>query len=545
MGHKFADWVPQADHAPASLTELRGLVRANRGYREATALDYGDHGLVHAVAVIEAAIRANKRIALYADYDVDGTMSCVSWIWFLRAIGYHNFVHYIPCRMREGYGVNLNAIKHLVEDQGAHVIITMDTGITANTEAAYCKERGVEFICTDHHKIQPDKMPDCIIVNPKQHPDDEYQELCGCGITFVLLRKLGQRFQAPAGVWTDLLALVGMATICDVVPLNGVNHRLAKLGVESLLKSQRPVLSYLREQCAMVFGADEKDVGFRLGPRINAVGRLEHADLVIKAFIEDDFRGLVHNMATCNDRRKGIQERIVLEAEQQAAAVGDSPILFLGGDWHPGVVGIAASKIAEKYWRPTWLFDRSGEVCKGSARSIHGFDVTDAMSAAADFFTKFGGHRAAGGFSFAKEREEDIRQALVAFARRLAAENPELWRSRKQFDCYLPKSLADLELALCLEDMRPFGHGFEDPSFVYDGVVGGVQHYLDKETGAPKHTAVFIEGARGSKQKIMFFNEVIQSLSAGKNARFLVGVGKNTFRGTTSLSLTGIDFDCV
>src|SRR5690606_12030796 len=142
---------------------------------------------------------------------------------------------YIPCRFKEGYGLNLKAIEYLISEEKAELIITMDTGITANAEAAYCRERGVEFICTDHHKIQPEKMPDCVILNPKMHPDEMYQELCGCGITFVLLRRLAENFSVPAGLWGDLLALAGMATICDVVPLNGVNHKLARLGVNALL----------------------------------------------------------------------------------------------------------------------------------------------------------------------------------------------------------------------------------------------------------------------------------------------------------------------
>jgi single-stranded-DNA-specific exonuclease len=184
-------------------------------------------------------MRQTQKLALYADYDVDGTMSCVSWIWFFEAIGFKNYIHYIPCRFKEGYGVNLSAIKHLVESERAQVVITMDTGITANEEARWCKEQGVTFICTDHHKVQPEKMPDSLILNPKMHPDAIYQELCGCGITFVLLRKIAQHLtdiKIPDHIWTDILALTGMATICDVVPLNGVNHKLARMGVDALKK---------------------------------------------------------------------------------------------------------------------------------------------------------------------------------------------------------------------------------------------------------------------------------------------------------------------
>lgn len=547
MGRKFKSWQARASGTPSSLSDVQALLLRNRAFEPIDRLDYGDHGLDKAIETIANAIGAGKRIALYADYDVDGTMSCVSWIWFLGAIGYTNFVHYIPCRFKEGYGLNLEAVRHLIEDEGAELIITMDTGITANEEAAYCRSRGVEFVCTDHHKIQPDRMPDCVILNPKQHPDPRYQELCGCGITFVLLRRLAERFPGARAswneVWTDLLALVGMATICDVVPLNGVNHKLAKLGVDALLRSRRPVLRRLREASSTLKSVDETDVGFRLGPRINAVGRLEHADLVIKAFIDEDPEPLIERMGECNDRRKKIQSDIVTEARLLAREARDAPVLFLGGNWHPGVVGIAASKIAEEFWRPTWLFQRKDGVCKGSARSILGFDVTDAMSAAAKHFKKFGGHRAAGGFAFREEEEDVIRAKLYEYAEAIRAESPTLWESRLLYDCDLPSELARLELAEGLESLKPFGNSFEEPRFCLSADVLGVSFYRCKETGAPKHTAVTIRAGDRLAQKLMFFNEVHEELLEAPRARFVVSASRNTFRGQTSLSLTGHDWE--
>jgi single-stranded-DNA-specific exonuclease len=295
----------------------------NRQFSALDKLEYGDHGLERAVECLTRAIQANRRIALYADYDVDGTMSCVSWVWFLRAIGFSNFVTYIPCRFKEGYGVNLKAVQHLVENEKVGVILTMDTGITANEEAAFCRSQGVEFICTDHHKIQPEKMPDCITLNPKLHPDPLYQELCGCGITFVLLRRLAATFPVSNELWTDLVALAGMATICDVVPLNSVNHRLARLGVNALIRSNRPVLRRLREAASLQEGLDEKDVGFRLGPRINAVGRLGHAEQVVEAFIGENPERLIEYMGACNEERKQIQKRITREASLLGADHAD------------------------------------------------------------------------------------------------------------------------------------------------------------------------------------------------------------------------------
>ena len=542
MGQKYFRWKSLSETMPKDYQELSALINANRNFSALDSLTYGDHGLEDAIKVITAAIKENKRIALYADYDVDGTMSCVSWIWFLDAIGYKNYVHYIPCRFKEGYGLNLKAMQYLVDEEKAQVVITMDTGITANSEAEYCKSRGVQFICTDHHTIQPEKMPDCIILNPKQHPDAMYKELCGCGITFVLLRRLGENFPIDSKVWVDLLALTGMATICDVVPLNGVNHRLARMGVNALGQSKRPVLRKLMDAARMEKDVDEKDVGFRLGPRINAVGRLEHADLVIKAFIDDKPEQLIDFMDTCNERRKKIQKRIVEEARIAARLHPDAPVLVLGGDWHPGVVGIAASKIAEEFWRPVWLYQKKDGICKGSARSIPGFDVTAAMTSCGNLFSKFGGHRAAGGFNFSEENEDAIRLALIQYAEQMKKETPALWESSIAFDCEVPTQLLTLKLSEHLETMKPFGHGFEEPKFQVDAEVLNARFFYDKETGEPKHTVAMIRGRDNESHKVMFFNEVHHDLIAAKRARFIVSASKNIFRGQTSLQLMGFDY---
>lgn len=538
--------MPAQPNQPGSLNDLQKIIWQNRKFTAIDQLSYGDHGLLDAAEAIAQAIRHKKRIALYADYDVDGTMSCVSWIWFLQALGHTNYIPYIPCRFEEGYGLNLKAVEHLIDKEGAELIITMDTGITANAEAAYCRSRGVEFLCTDHHKIQPEKMPDCIILNPKMHPSPEYQEMCGAGITFVLLRKLAQEFPIGQETWSDILALVGMATICDVVPLNGVNHKLANLGVKALLRSSRPVLRRLREACALEEGLDEKDVGFRIGPRINAVGRLSHAKEVIAAFIHDDPEPLVQFMGSCNEERKLIQSRIVNEAHVLARQYNDDPILFLGKEgWHPGVVGIAASKITETYWKPTWLFEKKGDICKGSARSLPGFDVTDAMTSAAHLFEKFGGHSAAGGFTFLAKHEDALREAINAFAREKLQEKPEIWLSKVNFDTQLPLHFLDLSLAESLDGMKPFGHGFEEPVFCIEADIKNVRFLLDKATGVPKHTAVQIELEGRGAQKLMFFNEVHEELEFMKQARFLVTAVKNTFRGQTNLSLIGKDWEAL
>ncbi len=541
VGQRFQHWITQSDIQPQTLNEVKKLIYSNRQFEEIQHLEYGDYGLVEVELAILNAIKLNKRIALYADYDVDGTMSCVSWIWFFRAIGFNNYTHYIPCRFKEGYGVNLQAIRHLIDSESAELIITMDTGITANEEAALCKERGVQFICTDHHKIQKEKMPDCLVLNPKQHPDPDFQELCGCGITFVLLRRLAKHFNVAHSLWNDLLALAGMATICDVVPLNKVNHKLAKLGVAALYRSERPVLQKLLKSVNAQQELDERDVGFRLGPRINAVGRLEHADKIIGAFLNEEPDQLIHFMNVCNDRRKVIQQDIYIDARKQAEQLASSPILFIGGDWHPGVVGIVASRLAEEFWRPVWLFNRSESICKGSARSISGFDVTEAMSQCAELFIKFGGHSAAGGFSFSVEQEAELRSRLTSYCERIKSSQPALWESKITLDCQLPPTLLNLDLTYQLDLLKPFGMGFAEPRFQLSLKIAKIDFLKDKNSGRPKHTIIHVE-CHNRRERIIFFNQVIEELQGHAQACFIVTLGRNQFRGETQLQLLGVDY---
>lgn len=545
MGKKYQHWKKSSSSIPKDFSSLKNILHENRNFTPQTTLHYGDHGLQRVACAIVKAIKSDKRIGLYADYDVDGTMSCVAWIWFLRAIAYKNFVHYIPCRFKEGYGLNLEAIDRLITKEKVDLIVTMDTGITARAEADFCRQKGVEFICTDHHVIQKDKVPDALILNPKMHPDPDYQELCGCGITFILLRQVGKHFNVPKQLWTDLLALAGMATICDIVPLNGVNHRLARLGVLALMHSDRAILKKMRRACAAQGKLDEKDVGFRLGPRINAVGRLEHADIIVRAFLDEDPSALIEFMHLCNERRKDIQETIVQEARKLAEEQKQAPLIFLGGDWHPGVVGIAASKIVDEFWKPVWLFQRKEGMCKGSARSIAGFNVTQAMEEVKNYFLKFGGHANAGGFSFSQEHEDIIRKELFLNANKIKEKNPEVWESQISYDCELSWDMLHLGLMDVLDGMKPFGHAFAEPRFGIRAKLSATRHYLDKKTGKKRHTALVLKHPDGGDIKVMFFNQVLSDLNHAVNLDLIVCAQRNTFRSKESLSLIGCDYSIV
>jgi single-stranded-DNA-specific exonuclease len=267
--------------------------------------------------------------------------------------------------------------------------------------------------------------------------------------------------------------------------------------------------------------------------------------LVVQAFIGEHPDPLIRFMEECNERRRHLQEGIIAQAQAQAVQYKDCPILFLGGDWHPGVVGIAASKLAEEFWRPVWLFQRQELRCKGSARSIPGFDVTGAMQVAHAHFVAFGGHKAAAGFTFETSQEELIRRALIEHAQQIKETADHLWQSALRFDCLLPLELAHLELAQMLDELKPFGCAFEEPKFCIEADIAHAQYYNDKSSGQPKHTAVSLSGvpyAKGAASKVLFFNAVYPSLLEAKRARFVVTASRSTFKGQTSLSLFGSDF---
>ena len=240
-------------------------------------------------------------------------------------------------------------------------------------------------------------------------------------------------------------------------------------------------------------------------------------------------------MSSINERRRAIQEQIVDEALGAAAAYGGDPILFMGRSaWHAGVIGISASKVVDKYWKPTWLYQIGEDgVCRGSARSVEGFDVTAAMmECCPDLFTRFGGHTAAAGFAFPAANQDMIRERLVGYAGRIKSQKPDIWRTKIKFDCDLEHALLALPLYELIEKFRPFGHGFAAPLFGIDGKVHSVAHYKEK------HTAVTIAGGH----RVMFFNDIIKDLRQGDRASFVISAQKSYFMERAQLSLQGRDF---
>ena len=469
---------PRASSALAKeldISEITASVLVRRGYGdpgEARAFLAGEQPLhdpfllgdmVVAVERIHAAIAAGKRICVHGDYDVDGICATALAVLTLRALGADVEWH-LPSRFEEGYGVAGQTLERLA-DEGCGLVLTVDCGITAAAEVAEAQARGLEVIVTDHHR-PGEILPNCPIVatRPSDYP---FPELCGTGVVFKLAQAL---LGADSDELKRHLDLVALATIADVVPLVGENRSLAIAGLRGLARTQKPGLRALMQVARVDPAAvDSGACGFRLGPRINAAGRLGHPGAALELLLTDDpevARTLARELEELNRERQAVEERIAREA---TAKVDEWPeaqqrrrgYVLADENWHEGVIGIVASRLAERFNRPVVLIAGGDAEWKGSGRSIATFDLHAALGACASHLERFGGHRAAAGLSIRPDRVEAFAQAFAAQAE-LALGDEDL-SPVTRVDAVLPPGTR-LTLDLCeeLRRLAPFGVGNPD-----------------------------------------------------------------------------------
>jgi single-stranded-DNA-specific exonuclease len=469
---------PRASSALAKeldISEITASVLVRRGYGdpgEARAFLAGEQPLHDpfllgdmAVAVerIRAAIAAGKRICVHGDYDVDGICATTLAVLTLRALGADVEWH-LPSRFEEGYGVAGQTLERLAEE-GCGLVLTVDCGITAADEVAAAQARGLEVIVTDHHR-PAEQLPDCPIVatRPSDYP---FPELCGTGVVFKLAQAL---LGADSDELKRHLDLVALATIADVVPLVGENRSLAIAGLRALARTQKPGLRALMQVARVDPAAiDAGACGFRLGPRINAAGRLGHPGAALELLLTDDpevARSLAHELEELNRERQAVEERIARAAIAKVEELPEAEqrrrgYVLADENWHEGVIGIVASRLAERFNRPVVLIAGGDDEWKGSGRSIPSFDLHAALGACASHLERFGGHRAAAGLSIRPDRIEAFAQAFAAQAE-LALGDEDL-RPVTRIDAVLPPGTR-LTLDLCeeLRRLAPFGLGNPD-----------------------------------------------------------------------------------
>ena len=381
-----------------------------------------------AVKRLHAAIENGEKIAVHGDYDVDGISGTVLLTAVLGAFGAAVEYH-IPLRLRDGYGLSREAIKDAAA-RGIAVLVSVDCGVSSHEEADIARQHGVDLIVTDHHQA-PSTLPQAIaVINPQRKGYGfPFQPLAGVGVAFFLLialrkalREAGWFKQRPEPDLRDYLDLVALGTIADLVPLCGVNRIMARHGLRLIENRPRIGLRALK-QVAAVKKVSSGVVAFQLAPRLNAAGRMEDAALGVELLLEED---LVQALQTaryldqCNRRRQELEQQTMREAEAAISGLSErhTHTIVLGGEgWHPGVIGIVASRLVERYHRPTVLVALDGDGGKGSARSIRGYHLYRALQSCADHLMAFGGHEMAAGLSLGREDLPAFASTLEAHAR--------------------------------------------------------------------------------------------------------------------------------
>jgi len=470
----------------ARLLVLRGIVDSESAERFLVPSlshlhsPYAMTGMKAAIERLETAIEGKEDILIYGDYDVDGTTAIVILKTAIELCGGRADFH-VPHRIRDGYGMKDDVIERAAA-AGVRLIISVDTGIRAFAAAETARRLGVDLIVTDHHLPGPDGVPVALaVLNPNQ-AGCEYpcKALCGAGVAFKLAQGLMERkLDRPdqSRLLMSFMKVVAIATIADAVPLVGENRVFAQLGLEGLRSPVNQGLKALLE-VAQLGGARQLtsgEVAFRIAPRLNAAGRMDVARDVIELFSVKDpsrARELAARLDKLNGERQEQERRILQEIEsrfEQEPTLRDAFCIVVDGDsWHRGVIGITATRVVERYCRPTIVISRNGEEAHGSGRSIRAFHLLDAIESCSNLFTRYGGHAHAVGFSLPAGRLADLRSHLDTYARQrltVADFEPVL-----DLDAEISFDQVTPELLQALRRLEPFGHGNPEPVFAANSV---------------------------------------------------------------------------
>lgn len=433
-------------------------------------------GMTAAVERIGQALRDREKILVFGDYDVDGTTATSLLLLFFKGLG-HPVDYYVPDRLSEGYGVSEKGIR-FAHEKGAKLMITVDCGITAVSEIEVARESGLDVIVCDHHEPGP-RLPRAVsVLNPKREDCSyPFKELAGVGVAFKLLHGLQQHMKLDEAPLFDLLYLVAIGSAADIVPLVDENRVFVRLGLRQLGQS---TLNIGLRAMFDVTSLTGKDIGtgqivFVIAPRINAAGRLGDAGRAIRLLTSDDEEFVKETAAileTENKSRREIDERMLREALEliyQKGDTGEESIFVLHSEnWHPGVVGIVASRIVDKYFRPAILIATENGRGRGSARSVPGFDIHAALKQCDDLMLEFGGHKYAAGLSVETDNIPKLRERLSAVASELLTD--DMKKPLLRIDSELAFRDIDAMLLKLLHKMAPFGPRNTRPTFLTRGV---------------------------------------------------------------------------
>jgi single-stranded-DNA-specific exonuclease len=458
-------------------------------------------GLREGAARILQHISRRSRITVHGDYDVDGICSSAVLIRALRTLG-ADVDWYLPSRIDDGYGLAAATVDKLAA-RGTDLLVTVDCAITAVDEVSRAVAAGMDVVVTDHHAPRADgRLPDAPVVHPRigGYP---CPDLCAAAVAHKLAQALLEGAGEDPRMADEDLDLVALATVADVVPLQGENRRLVRQGLRALASTRKPGLRALMDVARVdPSTVDASAIGFRLGPRLNAAGRLHRADAGLELILTDDgerARAVAQELDAVNAERRDVETRIRFAAEAQVAEHGPQAAYVLAAeDWHPGVIGIVAARIAERHHRPAVLIALDGEEGTGSGRSIPAFDLLGGLEAASRYLLRHGGHRAAAGLTIQRADIEAFREAFAAHA--AATLTPEDLRREVRVDAVVPGDQLTLTLAEELERLAPFGQGNRPVSLLVPAAL------LDepKPLSEGRHVA-FTLSAGGARSRCVLF----------------------------------------
>lgn len=492
-----------------------------------------------AVERLHKAILQQEKILIYGDYDVDGTTSVALVYGYLKPF-YANCEYYVPDRYSEGYGVSQEGIEYAVSN-GFSLIITLDCGIKASDKVTFANLHGIDFVICDHHLPDADIPNAVAVLDPKREDCTyPYTELSGCGLGFKLIQAYARKFRDEAEVF-HYLDLVAVSIASDIVPITGENRILTTFGLKKLNENPSPGLKALKEIAAIRNDLDVSGIVFTLGPRINAAGRIAHAKGAVKLLIaqtEEEAMELAHAINEKNDQRRVVD--LDITAEALAMIEGDerlrnanSTVLYKN-TWSKGVIGIVASRCIERYYRPTIILTESNNKITGSARSVNGFDLYEAIEACSDLLDKFGGHRHAAGLTLDFKNLEAFQQRFEEVVAERITE--EMKTPVITIDAEIPLDAITVKFMSILKQMAPFGPESLNP--VFEATNLSIAHSLS--SFKERHIRFFVKQQNGTNVlPVVGFDMVrhYEQLSNGRPFSMAFTVEENSYNGNTSIQL--------
>ncbi|MDB5161645.1 MAG: single-stranded-DNA-specific exonuclease RecJ [Candidatus Saccharibacteria bacterium] len=449
-----------------------------------------------------------EKITIYGDYDIDGLTATTLLIDALKSFGFENVKAFIPNRFVEGYGLTVDAIERIAAD-GAELVITVDCGSLSHKEITRANELGVDVIVTDHHNVAETPPPAIATINPKR-TDHRYPfiDLAGVGVAFKLVQAMQTKLEGlPIGQEKWLLDLVALGTVCDVVTLVDENRTNVYWGLKVLSQTRRPGLKALMAVASVEpRTVNARSLGFALGPRMNAAGRLETAEYALNLLTSTDGMAaltIARQLDEMNKDRRARQDKMLKAAILQAEERVADPVLVVSSEgWNHGIVGIVAAKLLEKYKKPTYVLEEMGEEAKGSARSYGDFSAADAIRAADDIITKGGGHKLAAGVTLPTANIPAFRERVNEFFKKQ--------KLRDQPSLLLPKADTDADLTELTEELveavrslEPFGHGNTQPILKSDELLVINQRKMGADS---QHVKLTLQSPLGQKIDMIAFS---------------------------------------